>query len=113
MPEKVLRKFFSYYFLNGCRTRSFQIRRQFAYLFSFTPGCVRSPTVSEKNLARVALPDPRVSDTIANLIAIRLSIRSALKHVRELCFSQALSRVPNPGVAVAIGGPTQTLLGHP
>src|SRR3989440_11106368 len=42
------------------------------------------------------------------LIAIRLAVRTALKHVRELSFSQAFGRVPHPGLLIAIHRPSQT-----
>src|SRR2546423_5437356 len=45
--------------------------------------------------------------TLFPLIAIRLAVRTALKHVRELSFSQAFGRVPNFGLLIMIDSPPE------
>src|SRR5690349_13183449 len=57
-------------------------------------------------MPRISITDLPI--TLFSLIAIRLAVRSALKHVRELSFSQAFGRVPNPGLLVAIHSPSET-----
>src|SRR5882757_7007535 len=43
-----------------------------------------------------------------SLVAIRLAVRTALKHVRELSFSQAFGRVPHSGLLITIHSPPKS-----
>src|SRR2546421_5574484 len=45
---------------------------------------------------------------LLSLVAISLPVRSTLKHVWELCLSQAFRRVPNSGLLVTIHSPSET-----
>src|SRR2546421_1927664 len=47
-------------------------------------------------------------ETFFPLVAIRLAVGTALKHVWELSFSQAFGRVPHPGLLVTIHRPSET-----